>query len=143
MPAESSEELARKLSALLGDPDSLDRLRSAAGAFGLGDLMPAASPSPPSKPDFPAPPPDRGNQPNRGGQPGRAGLPDLSGLPDLGALGNLLPLLKDFGKDDENTTLLRSLRPYLHGEREKRLDEAIKMLHLMRLLPLLQERGLF
>lgn len=125
MSTEPNEDLARKISTLLSDPGSLERLRTAASAFGLGDLTPSAPDAPTKKPD----PPD---------QPASA-----AGLPDLGMLGNLLPLLKDFNKDDENITLLRSLRPYLHGEREKRLDESIKMLQLMRMLPLLQERGLF
>lgn len=38
----------------------------------------------------------------------------------------------------EDTALLNALRPYLHGEREKKLDEAIRLLELSRLLPLLR-----
>lgn len=38
----------------------------------------------------------------------------------------------------DDTALLKALRPYLHGEREKKLDEAIKLLELSRLLPLLR-----
>ena len=46
-------------------------------------------------------------------------------------------------KDDDDTRLLQALRPYLHGEREQRLDEAVKLLRLSHLLPLLQTQGLF
>ena len=42
------------------------------------------------------------------------------------------------GKDNQDTRLLRALRPYLHGEREKRLDEAIRLLQMA---PLLQMIG--
>lgn len=38
----------------------------------------------------------------------------------------------------DDTALLKALRPYLHGEREKKLDEAIKLMELSRLLPLLK-----
>ena len=43
--------------------------------------------------------------------------------------------LPDGAKD---AALLKALRPYLHGEREKKLDEAIKLMELSRLLPLLR-----
>ncbi len=65
--------------------------------------------------------------------PPAANAPDLSGL---------LPLLSSIGKDNEHTALLNALRPYLHGEREKRLDDSVKLLQLLQLLPLLKG-GLF
>ena len=58
-------------------------------------------------------------------------------------LSGLLPLLSSVGKDDQHTALLRALRPYLHGDREKRLDESVKLMQLLKFLPLLQEKGLF
>ena len=44
--------------------------------------------------------------------------------------------------DDENTTLLKALRPYLQSERQQRLDETIKIMHMLKLLPLLGGGGL-
>ena len=38
----------------------------------------------------------------------------------------------------DDAALLKALRPYVHGEREKKLDEAIKLVELSRLLPLLR-----
>lgn len=38
----------------------------------------------------------------------------------------------------DDAALLKALRPYLHGEREKKLEEAIKLMELSRLLPLLK-----
>ncbi|MBE6757996.1 MAG: hypothetical protein E7552_05550 [Ruminococcaceae bacterium] len=56
-------------------------------------------------------------------------------------LGRLLPLLQGVTSgDDREITLLRALRPYLHNGREKRVDEAIEMLRLAKLLPLLTEK---
>lgn len=51
----------------------------------------------------------------------------------------LQALLGSLGGETEDTALLRALRPYLHGEREKRLDHAIQMMRVAQILPLLQQ----
>ena len=61
----------------------------------------------------------------------------------MSVLLKLAPLLGGLNKEDENTALLKALRPYLHGDREKRLDDAIQIMRLMKVLPLIQEKGLF
>lgn len=54
------------------------------------------------------------------------------------ALEGLLPLLQGVAaSDDREVALLRALRPYMHDGREKRVDEAIEMLRLAKLLPLI------
>ena len=58
-------------------------------------------------------------------------------------LTKMAPLLSSMRRDDENTVLLKALRPYLHGDREKRLDDAIKIMQFIRVMPLLRDRGLF
>lgn len=58
-------------------------------------------------------------------------------------LTKMAPLLSNMRRDDENTVLLKALRPYLHGDREKRLDDAIKIMQFIRVMPLLRDRGLF
>lgn len=55
----------------------------------------------------------------------------------------LAPLLASIGQDDDRTRLLGALRPHLRPERQKKLDEAAQLLRLSRLLPLLQEQGIF
>ena len=91
---------------------------------------------------------------------GQGGGPDLSSL--MGLLGQsgggtgganslikpemllkLAPLLASKGQDDDRTRLLGALRPHLRPERQKKLDEAAQLLRLSRLLPLLQEQGIF
>lgn len=120
----TNEELARKINALLSDPEGIERIRSAMSAFGVSDTLS----------DTTAPPPAPQTAPS-------AAAADP--LPDLGALSALLPLLSSLNKEDENTALLKALRPYLHGDREKKLDESIKMLQMFRFLPLLKDKGLF
>lgn len=88
-----------------------------------------------------------------GGGGGGGGLGALSGLLDGGGGGGLdgdtlqvvskiLPLLSTFRQEDNNTRLLHALRPLLGPERQKKVDEAIKMLSMLRLLPVLRGQGI-
>ncbi|MDR1563566.1 MAG: hypothetical protein LBS74_01230 [Oscillospiraceae bacterium] len=61
--------------------------------------------------------------------------------PDMvGILSKLSPLLGEFNKEDENIRLLRALRPFLKEDMHKKLDEACRIMQIMRLLPLLREK---
>lgn len=107
-------DLGKKLDALLNSPDGMAKISEMMAALG------AAAPEPPAEPQAPSEP-----------------SPDLSGLLKLA------PLLSSMGQDDQNTALLKALRPYLHGDREKRLDDSVKLMQMLKFLPILQERGLF
>ncbi len=115
------DDLNDKISRLLSDPDSIATLRAAMASLGGGETPPAEAPPPPPSPATPSP---------------------LEGLPDLSMLQKLAPLMGAFGQEDDDTRLLQALRPYLHGEREQRLDDTMRMLKLTKLLPLLQEQGI-
>lgn len=118
------EDINEKLSKLLSDPNSMAKIQSAMAALSNADA-PAPSVDVPPAPS-PAPSPSV-----------------LDGLPDLSMLSKLAPIMGAFNKEDDDTRLLQALRPYLHGEREQKLDETMKLLKLTKLLPLLQglERG--
>jgi len=106
------EDLNEKLERLLSDPEGIAKIQAAMSALGGGE----ASPAPPS-----APPP--------------------SAVPDMAALTRLMPLISNLGADSDDTRLLGALRPYLHGQRAERLDESMRLLQLIKLIPLLQQQG--
>ena len=122
------DDLAQKLNDLLSSPDSMEKIQSAMAAMGLdgdggGD--------------------DGGASPDEGmADTIQSLLAGLSGggkeKPAHADSGGLPALMAGLNKEDENTALLKALRPYLHGDREKRLDDAIQMMKMMKLLPLLQ-----
>lgn len=111
------DDLNEKLTRLLSSPEGMEKIQSAMAALG-GALPQEETPAPP-----PTPPPS----------------PD-AGV-DLSALTKLLPLLGNMNADNEDTRLLSALRPYLHGQRAVRLEESMRLLRLMKLLPLLREGG--
>lgn len=45
--------------------------------------------------------------------------------------------------DDKRVQFIAALKPLLNSERQKKADQAIKMLKLFEILPLLKEQGLF
>jgi hypothetical protein len=55
----------------------------------------------------------------------------------------LAPLMSSYSAEDETSALLKALRPFLSEEKSKRLDQAQRMIKLLRLIPLLKESGLF
>lgn len=132
------DDLTQKLNDLLSSPDSMEKIRSAMASLGVGDESAPAS----------------GEEDGGALSSLLAGLmgqssreasapPEGGGLPDLSVLAKLAPLMAGINQEDENTALLKALRPYLHGEREKRLDDAIQILKFMRIMPLLQDKDRF
>ncbi|MBQ4569975.1 MAG: hypothetical protein IJA62_08005 [Ruminococcus sp.] len=61
----------------------------------------------------------------------------------LSRLAGFLPLLNNMNTQDETTALLCALRPFLSNERRRRLDDAEKILRVMRVLPFIRKSGLF
>lgn len=61
----------------------------------------------------------------------------------LNMVTHIAPLLNKVNQEDDSTRLLQALRPLLSEARRKKVDEAMKILQMMRLLPLLKESGIF
>ena len=60
----------------------------------------------------------------------------------LNTIMKIAPLLGSINQEDDNTRLLHALRPLLKSERQKKLDEAIKIMRMLKFLPLLKEQGI-
>lgn len=61
----------------------------------------------------------------------------------LRTITNLAPVMQSMKSDDDTTRLLNSLRPFLGADKQHRLDQAERMLKLLKILPLLKNNGLF
>lgn len=109
-------DLGSLLSSILSDPSAMDQVLHTAEALGFDAAAGGSSPSPP--PDDSAP--DEGA--------------DITGI-----LLRMLPLISTLGNEDDSTRLLSALRPFLSKEKAKRVDEAKKLLTLLRVLSALRD----
>ena len=122
------EDLSAKLTQLLNDPEGMKQLQSMAqglmgeGGLDLSSLMPQEQP--------------------------KQSVPDISGLmggvsPDQ--INMMMKLMSAFNstKEDDRTRLLMALRPHLTDKRKQRVDQAVKLLKLASVLPLINESGIF
>lgn len=137
------DDLTSKIESLLNSPDGMQKIQAAMAA--LGQSAPetgadsVAPPAPSAEPDMIS---QLLSSLGGGSSDSASAKPesDSGGMPDLGKLMQFLPLLSGMNGDDENTALLKALRPHLHGEREKRVDDAIQMMKFMKLVPLITDQ---
>lgn len=112
------DQLNSLLAPILNDPEAMSGIAQAAAQLGLGGLTDV----------IPEPPAPAQTEKKQSG--------DI-----LTTVSRLAPLLSSVG-DDDTSRLLSALRPFLHGERAKRLDDAEQMLRLLRTVSTLREQGL-
>lgn len=124
------EDLSAMLSQLLDDPQGMEKIKSLAGSL-LEGQGPLAAASPPAAGDC-----GTQNSPPGGGE----GFPISPG--EIQTIMKLMSAMKN-DQDDDRTRLLLSLKPHLSQERQQRVDQAVKLLKLITLLPLIRESGLF
>lgn len=103
----------------------------------LGGMMSGGSPA--------------GGGPNLGNLAGMLGGMMQGGAPaagmanglDMNMIFGLQRAMATMNNEDKNVTLLRSLRPIFSEARQKKVDDAIRIMQLIKLLPLIKETGLF
>ena len=107
------DDLSEKLSGILNDPESLEQLKSMAESIFSGEN------SDPSKSNDNIPP-----------------------IENIGAIMSIISKLQG-GGDNDRTRLINSLKPYLSDKRRQKADNAIKLLKLIELWPIIKESGMF
>ena len=141
-------ELEEKLENILGNPQAMAQIMSLAQSLDLGgqsqsqaqaQAQPQApvqdqgQPSGPPRPseDAPAPP----AAPTSSGA-GAGGLLGARGSLDPGTLSAAAQLMGQFvsGEDDKRTALLNALRPFVKEQRYAKLDKAIQIAKMSRLI---------
>ncbi len=103
--------LEETLGAILSSPETLEQLFSIASAFGDGGAEPSEE------------------------KPSGDGLGDLLGGIDLTMLLKLLPLVQEFQSGGgEREALLTALKPFLRRETGEKLEKAIRVTRITRVL---------
>ncbi|MGI5959561.1 MAG: hypothetical protein ACOX60_09120 [Massiliimalia sp.] len=65
----------------------------------------------------------------------------FSGI-DINMLMQVQSMLSSMQEEDDNTRLLLALKPHFNPARQKKVDQAVKMLRLLSVLPMIQKSGL-
>ena len=123
--------------------NSMQQLQAIAQSLGLG------SPSEPIVQEAPSPPPQSNgidmNQLNALlsqfglGQTQPPSPPPI----DMNSILQIQKAMQVFAGGNKNVELLRSLRPLLSEKRQKKVDDAIRIMQLIQMLPMLKEAGFF
>ena len=138
------DDLSGKLGEILSDPAAMAKIQSLAQTLGLDGGGQQGEPRA-------APRESSGQKPASGDSGLLSALSGLLGTNGGGQPGNdtaqallrMAPLLGGLREETDGTRLLRALRPLLSPARQARLDQAVRLLQLMRVLPLLRQSGLF
>lgn len=121
------DDLQQKISQILSDPNALEQVKSLGSMLGLAPSGNAGT----GQPAIPQP-------------PKKETVSNEMMPPDtIGTITKIMPILSSIKQEDESTRLLSALRPFLSAEKQKKLDEARKMLQLLRVLPMIKGSGLF
>ena len=107
------DDLTGAINEILGNPERLEQIKNMAAMMGLSTEGEPPKPSPQTAP-----------------------------VPDMGAFMNLAPMINLMKTDDETIHFLTALRPLLGEQRRQKIDEAIKILRLLKLFPLLKNTGI-
>lgn len=129
------DDLAKKLNDLLNSPDGMQKIQAAASSLGI-----LAGNGSNNTADTSA---SSASESLSASLSPSVSTADGSPLGDMELITKLMPLLSNFRSDDQNTILLKALRPYLQDDRQHRLDESIKILQLLKVLPLLNDKDIF
>lgn len=159
------DDLNSTISSILGDPNKMEQLRAVAESLGMntgGGAPPLASPQP-------QPQMQTQNQASAGGgiDPaaiasivqnfqtmmgggGAAAAPQNNAsapstsmqMPNMGTISKVAEIMGTYNKSDKNVDLLRSLRPHFSTARAGRIDDAVRIMQLMRAWPALRDSGL-
>lgn len=140
------DDINNTLQNILSDPQKMQQIQGM-----IQNLQGGAQPQPPAQKATPPTVPASG-LPNLsalngllGSLSGPAATAPATALPNsdmVQMMTRIGPLLQQVQAEDDSTRLLRALRPLLSPPRQKRLDESLRMLQLMRMLPLLKESGI-
>lgn len=131
-------DLESTISSILSDPDAMRKIQDLGKTLGLGEMSNQTADKAPKSAE-------KGFDINAlssllSPKEERDSPFDIS---TISSIKKFLPLLNGFNKEDESTALLNALKPFLSEDKRRRLEDANKMLRVMRLLPVLRAQGLF
>ena len=109
-------DLDKTLNSILSDPEAMEQIKARGEAMGISV-------------------PEEKSQP----------VPQSVAAPSgemLGMMMKIAPMLEAMNEENDSTRLLYALQPFLSEKRRGRVDKAVRLLSLMRAVPMLRESGI-
>ncbi len=138
------DDLTNRINQILSDPQSMQMIQNMAQSLGL---------NPPAEQPSVVPPPSTNSGLDMNqlgsllsqlglGQNTAVSAPQLPAI-DMNTMLQIQKAMQLFTQGNKNVDLLRSLRPLLSEKRQKKVDDAVRIMQLIQMLPMLKESGLF
>ncbi len=116
------EDLSKKITELLGNPETMQQIQGLAGMLGQSEKnTETTAPKPEEQTENPM---------------------DMLNPEMLSTMMKIAPMLQSAKADNDSVRLLRALKPFMHEERSKKIDSAIRLLGLLKALPMLKNSGI-
>lgn len=124
------DDIASKITELLNDPEGMQKISSMANTLmqsnndntnNISDIISAAT-----------------TKQNEDNSADNFSIDPMQ----MGNIMKMMSLIKQQNTDDDNTRLLLALKPHLSDERKKKVDKALSLLKIAKLLPVLKESGI-
>lgn len=103
-----------KINQILSDPEAMKQVQSLGAQLGISADKLSAAPAPPKSEDDAAK-----------------------------ALSSLAPLMNSYSSNDEITALLNALKPFLSAEKAQKLEQAQRLIRMIKIIPLIKDSGMF
>ncbi len=137
------DDISSRINQILSDPQSMQQLQNLAQSLGLAAPAETASTPPPVPPV-----PENNFDMNQLGAllsqlgVGQQQTPSPPSI-DMNSILQIQKAMQIFANGNKNIELLRSLRPLLSEKRQKKVDDAVRIMQLIQMLPMLKESGIF
>ena len=124
------DDIASKITELLNDPEGMQKISSMANTLmqsnndntnNISDIISAAT-----------------TKQNEDNSTDNFSIDPMQ----MGNIMKMMSLITQQNTDDDNTRLLLALKPHLSDERKKKVDKALSLLKIAKLLPVLKESGI-
>lgn len=116
------DDISSKLSEILNNPESLNKIKSLSGLLSQNS--------------------ENKNSQNNSNSMLPNSSHDIS-ADTMNTIMKVMPIISSINKEDESTKFLLALKPLLGNERKKKIDQSIRMLQMMRIIPLLKNTEFF
>ncbi len=115
-------DIASQINSILSDPEMMKQIQGLSGLFGQSENKESVSPAL--------------------AQPSASPL-DMLGADGMQTVMKIMPLLNKLKQEDDTTRLLYAIKPFLSQQRQAKLEEAVKLIRIINLVPLIKQQGLF